>query len=117
LIRVPYYNSTDASSDPTHIHVFNECSFDYFDPGKVMGKAREYYSTAKFHIQLIGYRIYIFRTPLLICGSGETRDVIMPLPYHVKVVRSGLFKKLLPYLAHPLGNIIRTLHIELVRLP
>jgi SAM-dependent methyltransferase len=117
LIRVPYYNSTDASADPTHIHVFNECSFDYFDPGKAMGQAREYYSTAKFHTQLIGYRIYAFRTPILICGSVEAKNIIMPTPYKVKVLRSGIVKKLLPYLAHPLGNIIRTLHIELVRLP
>ena len=117
LIRVPYYNSTDASGDPTHIHLFNESTLDFVDPGRKMGEARSYYSSARFHIRVVGYRVYFFRRVSLICNSDEAKDLLMPEPYRVKVLANTLLKKLLPYLAHPLGNIIRTLHIELVRLP
>lgn len=117
LIRVPYYNSTDASGDPTHIHLFNECTLDFLDPRKLMGKERAYYSTARFHIEAVGYRVYFLRRAYLLCNRDEARVIFMPDPYKVKVLRSAFLKKLLPYLAHPLGNIIRTLYIELVRLP
>ena len=117
LIRVPYYNSTDASGDPTHIHFFNECTLDFFDPGRAMGKARAYYSSARFRIRAVGYRIYVFRQVYLLCNRREAESILMPGPYKVNILRNGFVKKFLPYLAHPLGNIIRTLHFELVRLP
>ena len=117
MIRVPYYNSTDASGDPTHIHFFNECTLDFVDVNKKMGRERAYYSSARFDIRTVGFRVYFFRRSFLICDNKEGQDVLMPEPYGVKVIASAVLKKLLPYLAHPLGNIIRTLHIELVRLP
>ena len=116
LIRVPYYNSTDASGDPTHIHSFNERTLDFVDPEREMGKDRSYYSSARFHIRAVGYRIYFFRQTVLVCERTESEDILMPNPYKVKVLTSTFLKKLIPYFAHPLGNIIRTLHIELVRL-
>jgi SAM-dependent methyltransferase len=115
MIRVPYYNSTDASGDPTHIHSFNECTLDFLDPRKKMGKERAYYSSAKFRIRMVGYRVYFFRNSFLICNSEESTNAIMPEPYTVTLLPSAITKKLLPYIAHPLGNIIRTLHIELIR--
>jgi SAM-dependent methyltransferase len=117
LIRVPYYNSTDASGDPTHIHFFNECTLDFFDPGREMGQSRAYYSSAKFHIRVVGYRVYFLRRVFLICNGDEAKNTLMPEPYKVKLMANAFLKKCLPYLAHPLGNIIRTLHFELVRLP
>lgn len=117
LIRVPYYNSTDASADPTHIHSFNETTFDFFDPERNWGKAREYYSAAKFRIVLVGYLIYFLRKQYLVCGWGEAKNILMPEAYRKSVLQNSLVKRFLPYLAHPLGNIIRALHIELQRLP
>jgi SAM-dependent methyltransferase len=50
IIRVPYWNSRDMASDPTHKTAFSEYSFDFFDPTKAYCKERPYYSTARFHI-------------------------------------------------------------------
>jgi SAM-dependent methyltransferase len=116
LVRVPYYNSTDASGDPTHVHLFNECTLDFLDPGRLMGKERAYYSTARFHIEAVAYRVYFLRRAYLLCTRYEARAMSVPDPYSVSVLRNGMLKKFLPYLAHPLGNIIRTLYFTLVRL-
>jgi SAM-dependent methyltransferase len=116
-IRVPYYNSTDASADPTHIHSFNECTLDFFDPGRTIGKARAYYSSARFRIDVVGFRVYFLRRGFLICDRHEAKNILLPEPYKVNVIPNTFLKKILPYFAHPLGNIIRTLHFELIRLP
>jgi SAM-dependent methyltransferase len=50
-IRVPYWNSRDMATDPTHKSFFSEYSFDYFDPSTPHGKDRPYYSTARFRIE------------------------------------------------------------------
>ena len=49
-IRVPYWNSRDMGTDPTHKTFFSEYSFDYFDPSKFHCQSRPYYSTARFRI-------------------------------------------------------------------
>lgn len=56
-IRVPFWNSPDMISDPTHRVFFNERSFDYFDPEKDYCIQRPYYSSARFIIEDI--TIYI----------------------------------------------------------
>jgi SAM-dependent methyltransferase len=50
-VRVPYWNSTDWASDPTHRTAFNEYSFDYFDRSTFQGRERTYYSGARFSIR------------------------------------------------------------------
>ncbi len=50
-VRVPYWNSQDFASDPTHRTAFNEHTFDYFDPTTRHGRERPYYSTARFRIR------------------------------------------------------------------
>ena len=50
-IRVPYWNSQDWASDPTHRTWFNEYTFDFFDPSRRHGRIRPYYSRAKFRIR------------------------------------------------------------------
>ncbi|MBI4548505.1 MAG: methyltransferase domain-containing protein [Ignavibacteriae bacterium] len=118
LIRVPYYNSWDASADPTHVHLFNESTFDFFDASTKLGEERLYYSAARFQVSLVGYIIYFLRRQYLVCGTRrDVKNIMMPDPYKIHLVQNGLIKKFLPYLAHPLGNIIRALHIELIRRP
>ena len=73
-IRVPYWNSMEMSTDPTHISFFNERSFDYFDPTKPLCKRRPYYSKARFHIRSLGVWVhlnnrYILIHNPLICGT------------------------------------------------
>ena len=50
-VRVPYWNSTDWASDPTHKSAFSEYSFDFFDPETRHGRERPYYSRARFSIR------------------------------------------------------------------
>ncbi len=45
-VKVPYYTSFDAFTDPTHRHFFTSRSFDYFREDY----AYNYYSTARFAI-------------------------------------------------------------------
>jgi SAM-dependent methyltransferase len=50
VVRVPYWNSPAAAADPTHKKIFNERTFDFFDPRTLQGRERSYYSTARFEI-------------------------------------------------------------------
>ena len=87
-IRVPYWNSPDAISDPTHKRQFNEHTFDFFDPSTRSGRERPYYSTARFRIE----RKFFY-----------TR-VIAGIPYlRVKIEP---FKSIMVFLARLLGGII-----------
>lgn len=115
-IRVPYYNSWDASFDPTHEHCFNENSFEFFDPSSETGKLRTYYTEAKFRIVTVGYLIFPFQRSFLLCDSNVSiESVTLPQVYNKPVIRSTLLKMLYTKLGHKVGNMIRTLHVELLR--
>lgn len=45
-IKVPYFKSNSAYTDPTHKHFFTETSFKYFQPGHAL----HFYTKAKFEI-------------------------------------------------------------------
>jgi SAM-dependent methyltransferase len=114
-IRVPYYNSWDASLDPTHEHAFNENSFEFFDPSTVTGMQRSYYTNAKFRLYAVAYLIHPTSTTYLLSDSRiDARRLTLPDVYDKKVIRSML-KKIYTKLGHKMGNMIRTLHVELVR--
>lgn len=116
-IRVPYYNSWDASFDPTHEHCFNENSFDFFDPSTPTGTQRTYYTEAKFRIQTIGYLIYPFGKSYLLCDSSTDPKIVqLPEVYDKTTISSSILKGVYTRLGHKLGNTIRTLHVELLRL-
>jgi SAM-dependent methyltransferase len=51
IVHVPYWNSRDMMTDPTHKRSFSEYSFDYFDPSRPYCKERPYYSTARFQVE------------------------------------------------------------------
>jgi SAM-dependent methyltransferase len=87
-IRVPYWNSPDAITDPTHKAIFNQRTFEFFDPSTGLGKSRPYYSTARFEIRRLFFYV----------------RVIPGLPY-LKVTLPGL-THLLVFLAQFLGGII-----------
>jgi hypothetical protein len=54
-IRVPYWNSMHSITDPTHVKMFNQHSFEFFDPTSVRCRKRPYYSTARFRITRVTY--------------------------------------------------------------
>lgn len=116
-IRVPYYNSWDASFDPTHEHCFNENSFEFFDPGTPTGMQRSYYTQARFRIYTVGYLISPTKKSYLLCDSSvEAGNVELPGVYAKPLIRSSLLKTLYTKAGHKMGNTIRTLHVELLRL-
>ncbi len=45
-IKVPYFKSNSAYTDPTHRHFFTETSFKYFQPGHSL----HFYTSANFEI-------------------------------------------------------------------
>ncbi len=55
IISVPYWNSLDFASDPTHIHAFSQHSLNFLDPRTAAGQDRSYYSKARFHIEHTDY--------------------------------------------------------------
>jgi hypothetical protein len=115
-IRVPYYNSWDASFDPTHQHWFNENSFEFFDPATTTGSERSYYSGAKFEIRTVGYLIHWMQRSFLLCDAKVTAEQVqLPEPYRKTLIRSSFLKKIYTKLGHKVGNTIRTLHVELIR--
>ncbi|MBC8490071.1 MAG: methyltransferase domain-containing protein [Bacteroidetes bacterium] len=95
IIRVPYWNSIDSITDPTHLKLFNEYSFDFFDPRKKHFKNRSYYNYPQYRIDKITYFIYLGRY----------------IGY--RKINSKLLKHILGSLAHIWGNVIRVLEFEL----
>jgi SAM-dependent methyltransferase len=59
-IAVPYWNSFESITDPTHKRSFNELTFEFFDPTKRRCQNRPYYSKARFVIRRQGYFIKPF---------------------------------------------------------
>jgi SAM-dependent methyltransferase len=92
IIRVPYWNSIDGITDPTHKKLFNQHTFEFFDPAEKRCKRRPYYTKARFRIM----KEYYFIKP--------TRYIKVGNP---------LMKALLNPASHFLCNIIRALEYEL----
>lgn len=94
-IRVPYWNSPDANSDPTHKAIFNERTFDFFDPTTRHGRERAYYSSARFRIKGLAFYTRIWE------GLPYPRVSLAPLKWIMIV------------LARFLGGIIWVEEVEL----
>lgn len=47
-VKAPYYKSTNAFDDPTHVRFFTERTMDYFDPAK---NEYAFYSEARFRVK------------------------------------------------------------------
>lgn len=95
VIRVPYWNSPDYNTDPTHKARFNEHTFEFFDPSTRHGRERSYYGTARFAIEKTSF---------------YTR-VIRGLPYLKVTIQP--FKGVMTFLARFLGGIIWVVEVEL----
>jgi hypothetical protein len=102
-IRVPYWNSRDMATDPTHKVFFSEYSFDYFDPSTRHGKERPYYSTARFRIAAKHYYTYFW--------WGFPR---VQLAY--RRVSTPTSQRILEALARHLGGVIWVMEFDLVTL-
>ena len=61
FIAVPYWNSYEAITDPTHVSQFNEFTFDFFDPTNKRCQTRPYYTHARFEIIKLGMGVSFLR--------------------------------------------------------
>ncbi|KAA3662910.1 MAG: hypothetical protein DWQ10_01380 [Calditrichaeota bacterium] len=93
IIRVPYWNSIDGITDPTHKKLFNQHSFEFFDPTKERCKKRPYYTVARFKISNEYYYIKFFK--------------------YFKV-GNPLIKIIINYMSYLFGNVIRVLEYEML---
>jgi SAM-dependent methyltransferase len=93
-LRVPYWNSLDGITDPTHVRWFNQYTFQFFDPTTERNKRRSYYTRARFRI------------------ADEAFFTRVPGRY-VRVGNPAL-KRVLAVGAHFLCNVIRILEYRLV---
>jgi len=91
IIRIPYWNSIDCITDPTHRKLFNQYSFEFFDPTKKRCQTRPYYTKARFKIIKISYYIKLTK--------------------YLKVSNS-LLKVILNMFSHFFCNIIRVIEYE-----
>lgn len=93
MIRVPFWNSSDFITDPTHIRPFNENTFGFFDPRDPNCKKRPYYSKARFFIKKKIYYVRIWGRYLAV------RPLVLRFPLEI--------------LAEFLCNIIQVIEVEL----
>jgi SAM-dependent methyltransferase len=98
LITVPYYNSLDYGSDPTHLHGFTQFSMNFLDERTSAGKERPYYSKARFHVESMDY----YNT----LAFGKWLKVSNPM-----------VRKLMGVFSYFLSNIIRelTFHLRAIK--
>jgi SAM-dependent methyltransferase len=113
-IAVPYWNSWEAITDPTHVRQFNEFTFNFFDPTKSQCQERPYYSNARFIIDRLGFGVQL--TPYL---HTETR-LFWKFPGGIFPWKYTIFfhpvpKWILGFLGSHFSNIITGLEVYLKR--
>ena len=98
IITVPYYNSLDYPSDPSHLHPFSQKSLDFLDPSTPAGKDRPYYSKARFTIENIDFwtslilgKYLSVRNPagkaVLGTLARYLSNIIMALTFHLRAIK------------------------------
>lgn len=106
FIGVPFWNSFEAWGDPTHVKLFSEEMFEFFDPSTQRGRERAYYTRAHFRIERVLYCVNPFK----------------PLSRSISTYRFGrrvgnrFLKSVLRLLATYFCNVIHGLDVYLTRL-
>jgi len=92
IIRVPYFKSTAAFKDPTHVSFFTERTFEYFDRDLVGKKVPEYNLKTNFKMRSLTYNYYT-RGTRFIPFVGLLRrflwDVVKSIVVELEVVKEG----------------------------
>lgn len=101
-ITVPYWNSFEAITDPTHVSQFNEFTFDFFDSSKRRCQTRPYYTNARFKIRKIGFGVAFLKPYIVIKGISRYFVVFNPIG-----------KKILGFFASLFNNVIIGLEVYL----
>ena len=91
IIKVPYWNSSTAYGDPTHIRFFDIETFNFFNVNSWRYQKRKYYGRFKFDLVLINFHVRFF---------------------HWFVIKNKVIKFLLKNLSPFIGNLIHLLEVE-----
>jgi len=114
-IAVPYWNSWEHVTDPTHISQFNEYTFEFFDSSKGRCQSRPYYTHARFKIIKIGFgsRLVAYLTPMITINGKRRSPLGRIPPWKYFVSYNPIMKFILGLLASYLSNIIIGLEVYL----
>jgi len=91
-VEVPFWNSDDAHTDPTHVHFFGFRSFDYFTEGRMLSRFN-YYSRARFRVEKIDYRLnenkYLAWIPrnVRIKLARYVGNLVIAIGFHLRVIK------------------------------
>lgn len=92
-IQVPYWNSMEMITDPTHKRFFNEHTFEFFDIASKRHQKRSYYTSARFEREELAVKVVAFH-----CA------------FHLQ---ESISQRLVLWLSKRIGNITRNLSIRL----
>jgi len=91
VIRVPYFKSTAAFKDPTHVSFFTERTFEYFDRDYIDShKLPEYQKRLNFKVTKLTYNYYTRGTKYLPFVGLLRRflwDIVKSIVVELKVVK------------------------------
>jgi len=90
-IKVPYFKSTAAFKDPTHLSFFTERTFEYFDRDSVdRHSLPEYKLKANFKMLSLTYNYYTMGTRFLPFKNLLRRffwDIVKSIVVELKVIK------------------------------
>lgn len=92
VVRVPYWNSSTAHADPTHIHYFDYETFNFFDINSWRYRTRKYYGNYAYRLASVKYYTKIF---------GRTITL-----------SNGIIKMIFRNLSKHLGNVVHVIEAE-----
>ncbi len=91
VIKVPYFKSTAAFKDPTHVKFFTERTFEYFDPAYVEDdRLPEYQLKTNFKLEKITYNYYTRGTrfiPFVALLRRFFWDIVKNIVVELRVVK------------------------------
>ena len=87
IVRVPYWNSSDFITDPTHVKAFNEHSFDFFDPDHPRCRERPYYARARFSIRRKSYFVRVLGRYFEIRAAFARRALELAAAFFCNVIQ------------------------------
>jgi SAM-dependent methyltransferase len=114
-ISVPYWNSWEFITDPTHVRQFNEFTFEFFDPTKEAYKIRPYYSKARFIIEKIGFGVQVPRRYIHTEKRWFWKFPGGLFPFKYTIFFHPLPKWIFGFLANFFSGVITGLEIYLIR--
>ncbi len=91
-IEVPYWNSEDAFTDPTHVRFFSDKSFDYFSE-RGAWSSFNYITKARFVVERVDYKFTNspwfrwMRASIKLKLARYIGNIVLAVGFHLRVVK------------------------------